>query len=134
MTNASSIKCSIANSFCRATLFIPLRCFSTINDNITDKDLLGSFFIILSNISSNPTSYFFYLDHKTHQIINYKEYKGKSFYKEFGQFILYSLLDISKTYNVENKDMYVLVPKAYNNIIKSNKFLNLTNINTKSYN
>jgi hypothetical protein len=37
------------------------------NNKIFEKDLLGSFIIILSHITSDPTSYFFFLDHKTNK-------------------------------------------------------------------
>ena len=98
--------------------------------SMNNSNLLGGFFIILSNVKSEPVCYFVFYDHQRNIIGKYQVHHGKSYYKQFNNFILEALFSYNKD-NVEN--FLVYVPKNFvnKNVIKNIKIL--TGISIEKY-
>jgi hypothetical protein len=54
-------------------------------------DMAGVFIVVLSQMKEYPNTTFFYYDNRSSRIVNHLVYRGKSYYKEFGNFVINTL-------------------------------------------
>jgi hypothetical protein len=84
----------------------------------------GVFLIIRINIKSNPISLFIFYNSQIRQISKYKIYYGKSYYKNFTNFIRVTL----KETNFKGDEIKILAPKYFINPLLIDNCKNNLNI------